>query len=205
MALWGAPFDEPDHATRACEAALNMLARLADLQKEWRAQGKPVMEIGIGINTGTASVGNMGSSLRYGYTAMGDAVNLASRLEGLNKEYGTRIIISESTYIALRSERALVRELDLIRVKGKLLPVAIFEVLDADALGDDGKELVSLFSRGLEAYKKRDWRGAGEVFEQVLNRWRNDGPARVFLLRCEEYLAEEPANDWDGVYVMKHK
>jgi adenylate cyclase len=205
MALWGAPFDEPDHPTRCCEAALSMLARLAELQKEWRAQGKPVMEIGVGINTGTASVGNMGSSLRYGYTAMGDAVNLASRLEGLNKEYGTRIIISESTCISLRSERVLVRELDLIRVKGKLLPVTIFEVLDAAALGEDGKELVNLFSGGLEAYKKRNWHDAGQAFEQVLDRWPDDGPARVFLARCNEYLAEEPAAEWDGVYVMKHK
>ncbi|MGH9744946.1 MAG: CHASE2 domain-containing protein [Candidatus Acidiferrales bacterium] len=205
MALWGAPFDEPDHATRSCEAALSMLERLTELQKEWRAQGRPVMDIGIGINTGVASVGNMGSSLRYGYTAMGDSVNLASRLEGLNKEYGTRIIISESTYRELRSTRTLVRELDLIRVKGKLLPVMIYEVLNAEALGNDGKELVEVFNRGIESYKKRDWRGAGQAFEQVLDRWPNDGPARVFLTRCEEYLAEEPASNWDGVYTMKHK
>ncbi len=205
MALWGAPFDEPDHATRACEAALSMLERLAELQKEWRAQGKPVMDIGVGINTGIASVGNMGSSLRYGYTAMGDSVNLASRLEGLNKEYGTRIIISESTHKALRSDRTLVRELDMIRVKGKLLPVTIYEVLDAVALGSEGKDLVALFARGHEAYKQRDWRAAGQAFEQVLDRWPDDGPARIFLRRCEEYLAEEPEADWDGVYVMKHK
>ena len=205
MALWGAPFDEPDHATRACEAALSMLARLAELQKEWRAQGKPVMDIGVGINTGIASVGNMGSSLRYGYTAMGDSVNLASRLEGLNKEYGTRIIISESTHNALRSDRTLVRELDMIRVKGKLLPVTIYDVLDAIALGSKGKELVALFARGHEAYKQRDWRAAGQAFEQALERWPDDGPARIFLRRCEEYLAEEPEADWDGVYVMKHK
>jgi adenylate cyclase len=205
MALWGAPFDEPDHATRACEAALSMLARLAELQKEWRAQGQPVMDIGVGINTGVASVGNMGSSLRYGYTAMGDSVNLASRLEGLNKEYGTRIIISESTYKELRSDRVLVRELDMIRVKGKLLPVAIYEVLDAEALGAEGKELVELFACGQKAYKQRDWRAAGQAFEQILDRWPDDGPARIFLRRCEEYLAEGPEADWDGVYVMKHK
>ncbi|MGA8304637.1 MAG: adenylate/guanylate cyclase domain-containing protein [Candidatus Acidiferrales bacterium] len=205
MALWGAPFDEPDHATRACEAALSMLARLGELQKEWRAKGRPVMDIGVGINTGIASVGNMGSSLRYGYTAMGDSVNLASRLEGLNKEYGTRIIISESTYKAMRSDRVLVRELDMIRVKGKLHPVTIYEVLDAVALGDEGKELVELFARGQKAYKQRDWRAAGQAFEQILDRWPDDGPARIFLLRCEEYLAEGPEADWDGVYVMKHK
>ena len=205
MALWGAPFDEPDHATRSCEAALSMLTRLAELQKDWRAQGKPVMEIGIGINTGVASVGNMGSSLRYGYTAMGDSVNLASRLEGLNKEYNTRIIISESTYRELKSDRTLVRELDLIRVKGKQLPVTIYEVLDAAALGDAGRELVESFARGLAEYRKRDWRGAAQAFEQVLDRWPDDGPARVYLARSEDYLAEGPDANWDGVYEMKHK
>jgi adenylate cyclase len=205
MGFWGAPYEEPDHATRACNAALSMLARLAELQKDWRAQGQPVLDIGIGLNTGVASVGNMGSSMRLAYTAMGDAVNLASRLEGLNKEYGTRIIISESTYKALQSDRVLVRELDMIRVKGKLLPVTIYEVLDAGALGGDGKELVELFANGQKAYKQRDWRAAGQAFEQVLDRWPDDGPARIFLRRCEEYLAEEPEADWDGVYVMKHK
>ena len=205
MGFWGAPYEEPDHATRACNAALSMLARLAELQKDWRAQGRPVLDIGIGLNTGVASVGNMGSSMRLAYTAMGDAVNLASRLEGLNKEYGTRIIISESTYKVLQSDRVLVRELDMIRVKGKLLPVTIYEVLDAEALGAEGKELVELFARGQKAYKQRDWRAAGQAFEQILDRWPDDGPARIFLRRCEEYLAEGPEADWDGVYVMKHK
>lgn len=205
MGFWGAPYEEPDHATRACNAALSMLARLAELQKDWQAQGQPVLDIGIGLNTGVASVGNMGSSMRLAYTAMGDAVNLASRLEGLNKEYGTHIIISESTQKELRSERALVRELDMIRVKGKLQPVTIYEVLDAEALGDTGKELVELFARGQKAYKQRDWRAARQAFEQVLDRWPADGPARIFLRRCEEYLAEGPEADWDGVYVMKHK
>jgi adenylate cyclase len=126
-------------------------------------------------------------------------------MEGLNKEYGTRIIISESTQKELRSTRALVRELDLIRVKGKLQPVTIYEVLDVEVLGDAGKELVALFARGQTAYKQRDWRAAGQIFEQVLDRWPDDGPARIFLRRCEEYLAEEPEADWDGVYIMKHK
>ena len=205
MGFWGAPYEEPDHATRACNAALSMLARLAELQKDWRARGQPVLDIGIGLNTGVASVGNMGSSMRLAYTAMGDAVNLASRLEGLNKEYGTRIIISESTYKVLQSDRVLVRELDMIRVKGKLLPVTIYEVLDSEALGAEGKELVELFARGQTAYKQRDWRAAGQAFEQILDRWPDDGPARIFLRRCEEYLAEGPEADWDGVYVMKHK
>jgi adenylate cyclase len=205
MAIWGAPFDAPDHAAKCCEAAVEMLSKLADLQKDWRARGYPDLDIGIGINTGIASVGNMGSSLRYGYTAMGDSVNLASRLEGLNKEYGTRIVVSESTRTEIRSEKLLFRELDLIRVKGKLQPVTIFEVLSVEAAANGGNELVELFGRGREAYKHQNWRAAKSLFEEVLLRWPEDSPARIFLVRCDEYLAEKPAKDWDGVYVMKSK
>ena len=204
MAFWGAPFAEAGHSDRCCQTALAMLDRLAELQSAWREKGKPALEIGVGINTGTASVGNMGSELRYGYTAIGDAVNLASRLEGLNKEYGTRVLISESTYITLQRPDLLVRELDLIRVKGKLLPVTIYEVVSNQVNGERA-ELVKLFSKAREAYKVRDWRIARNHFEDVLHHWPNDGPTRVFLGRCDEYLAEEPPADWEGVYIMKHK
>jgi len=205
MAFWGAPFAEPGHADRCVRTALAMLDRLAELHPVWREKGQPILEIGLGINTGTASVGNMGSVLRYGYTAIGDAVNLAARLEGLNKEYSTRILITESTYITLQDQSMLVRELDLIRVKGKLLPVTIYEVLSNQVAGQDGFERVALFNQAREAYKTRDWKKARNYFEDVLHHWPNDGPARVFLARCDDYLAEEPPVDWEGVYVMKHK
>ena len=205
MATWGAPFTEPKHGERCCQAALSMLSRLVDLQEKWRADGLPAMEIGIGINTGIASVGNMGSSLRYGYTAMGDTVNLASRLEGLNKEYGTSILISESTRADVTNDQIVIREIDFIRVKGKNQPVTIFEILSEQAAANNGKELVELFGRGREAYKARDWSAAKAAFEEVLSRWPNDGPSRVFIDRCDEYLAGEPGADWDGVYVMTHK
>jgi adenylate cyclase len=205
MAIWGAPFTEPKHGERCCQAALNMLSRLVDLQKKWREDGLPAMEIGIGINTGIASVGNMGSSLRYGYTAMGDTVNLASRLEGLNKEYGTSILISESTRADVTNDQIVIREIDFIRVKGKNQPVTIFEILSEQAAANNGKELVELFGRGREAYKARDWSAAKAAFEEVLRRWPKDGPSRVFIDRCDEYLAQGPGADWDGVYVMTHK
>src|SRR5277367_404495 len=205
MAIWGAPFDEPDHAQRCCLSAVSMLARLAELQVQWRAQGSPVLEIGIGINTGIASVGNMGSSLRYGYTAMGDAVNLAARLEGLNKEYGTQILISEFTRRVLRDDQFIFREIDFIRVKGKLQPVTIYEILGPRAKENSGEELVALFGVAREAYTHRDWRAARSAWAAILERWPDDGPSRVFLARCEEYIAEEPPSEWDGVYAMKHK
>ena len=205
MAIWGAPFTEPKHGERCCEAALSMLSRLSELQQGWVSEGLPAMEIGIGINTGIASVGNMGSSLRYGYTAMGDAVNLASRLEGLNKEYGTSILISESTRADVTNDQIIIREIDFIRVKGKNQPVTIFEILSRQAAANDGKALVEIFGQGREAYKTRNWRAAKAAFEEVLRRWPDDGPSRVFRGRCDEYLAEEPDTDWDGVHVMKYK
>src|SRR2546422_11154358 len=118
MAFWGAPFVEPGHAIRACRSALQMMSRVAELREQWRTQNKPELDIGIGLNTGVASVGNMGSELRYGYTAMGDAVNLASRREGLNKEYRTHILVSETTYAAARDTRLLFRAPDLLPVQG---------------------------------------------------------------------------------------
>ena len=205
MAIWGAPFDEPNHAERCCLSAVNMLARLGELQIQWRAQQSPVLEIGIGINTGIASVGSMGSSLRYAYTAMGDTVNLAARLEGLNKEYGTQILISEFTRSEIHNGELVLREIDFIRVKGKLQPVTIYEVLGPRAKASDGSKLVELFSAAREAYKRRNWRAAQSAWAAILQRWPDDGPSRVFLARCDEYITEEPPADWDGVYTMKHK
>src|SRR6202167_6350652 len=205
MAIWGAPFDEPGHAQRCCRAAIAMVARLAELQKKWVAEGLPAMEIGIGINTGIASVGNMGSSLRYGYTAMGDAVNLSARLEGLNKEYHTQILISEFTRRTLRDDQFIFREIDFIRVKGKLQPVTIYEILGPGAKENGGEELVAQFGVAREAYKRRDWRSARAAWAAIVDRWPDDGPSRVFRARCEEYIAEEPPVEWDGVYAMKHK
>jgi adenylate cyclase len=205
MGFWGAPYIEPGQATRCCNAAVAMLTRLAELQATWLEQNKPVLEIGIGINTGIVSVGNMGSSLRYGYTALGDAVNLSARLEGLNKEYGTRILASEFTRAEVTDENIVFRELDLIRVKGKLQPVTLYEILAADVIAAGGREMIAIFAKGREAYKQRAWAEARSHFEKVLARWPTDGPSRIFSDRCSEYLAAAPPTDWDGVYVLTHK
>ena len=210
MAFWGAPFEDGRHPAQACAAALEMMRRVGELQKKWAAEGKPALDIGIGLNSGAASVGNMGSSLRYGYTALGDTVNLSSRLEGLNKEYGTHIIANESTYEAAKEAGFLFRELDLIRVKGKLQPVTIYELfarvadLDEASLADAHARL-SEFADARTLYKERKWAAALEAFQKSLDRWPQDGPSLVYLKRCEDYLAAEPVSDWDGVFVMTHK
>ncbi|MCK4776877.1 MAG: adenylate/guanylate cyclase domain-containing protein, partial [Actinomycetia bacterium] len=129
MAFWGAPIEDKDHAFKSCKSALKQMERLHELQAQWKAEGKPYVNIGIGVNTGIMTVGNMGSSARMDYTLMGDNVNLGARLEGVNKQYGTNIIISEYTYNYVRN-RVVVRELDRIRVKGKSEPVLIFELID---------------------------------------------------------------------------
>lgn len=211
MAFWGAPFEEEGHAARACNAALEMMKRVRELQKQWEAQGKPSLEIGIGLNTGVASVGNMGSALRYGYTALGDAVNLSSRLEGLNKDYGTHIIANETTYQAAKEEGFVFRELDLMRVKGKLQPVTIYQLMgrQSDFANDGSAETLRLqlemFARARELYRARQWQAAQSAFRELLEKWPNDGPARVYLERCREYAGDAPPPEWDGVFVMTHK
>jgi adenylate cyclase len=209
MAFWGAPFEEPGHATHACHAALEMIARLAEMQKKWKAEGRPVLDIGVGLATGVASVGNMGSALRYGYTALGDTVNLSARLEGLNKEYTSHILLSETTYTAVEDPFLVFRELDLIRVKGKLKPVTLYELVAARGTpaGDapDLEERLEQFALGRTFYRERHWQDAQIVFEKLLERWPDDGPARMYLNRCREYLVAGPEASWDGVYVMTHK
>jgi adenylate cyclase len=216
MAFWGAPYEEANHAARACSTALEMIEHVRKLQKKWEAEGKPHLDIGIGLNTGVASVGRMGSSLRYGYTALGDSVNLSSRLEALNKEYGTHILVSETCYESAKNSGLLFRELDLIRVKGKLQPVTIYELIGQQselgargANGDDAAEDLSArlaaFSRARELYCTRRWEEAQHAFEEILQRWPDDGPSRAYWKRCQEYLFEEPPSGWDGVFTMTSK
>jgi adenylate cyclase len=211
MSFWGAPFEEPGHATKACNASLEMIQRVRELQKQWEAEGKPKLEIGIGLNTGVVSVGRMGSSLRRGYTAIGDAVNLSSRLEGLNKDYSTHIIVNETTYQGAKNDGFVFRELDLIRVKGKLQPVTIYQLMgrQADFAADGSAEAVRLqveaFARARGLYRGRLWKAAKDAFREFLEKWPKDGPAGVYLERCQEYIITEPPANWDGVFVMTHK
>jgi adenylate cyclase len=204
MAFWGSPYPQEDHAERACACALEMQARLQELNLKWESEGRKQLTIGIGINTGVVNVGNMGSERRLAWTVMGDPVNLASRLEGLNKEYHTGIIVSEGTWQQVRSQ-FVCRELDYTRVKGKLQPVSLYELLAFASEAPRYADLLARFEAALAAYRRREWDAAIESFEALLARYPDDGPSHELLKRAHEYRREGPAANWDGVYVMKTK
>jgi adenylate cyclase len=204
MAVWGAPIPQTDHAARGCRAALGMVARLDGLNQRWRPQARPVLEIGIGLNSGPMVVGNMGSARRLSYTVIGDNVNLGSRLEGLNKLYATRIIASETT-VRAAADSVVARDLDLVRVKGKRLPVRIYEIVAAGAERQRWGAFVERSDAGVQAYREQRWDEAMALFTEVLQMHPGDGPARLYLERCAAMRAEPPGPDWDGVTVMETK
>ena len=204
MAVWGAPLEQPDHATRACIATVEMVRRLAELNQRWEERGWPRLEIGCGLNSGPMVFGNMGSEQHLALTVMGDNVNLGSRLEGTNKTYGTHIIASENTVQAAK-DAIVVRELDLIRVKGREEPVRMYEVLGAASEREQWQPLIADFEAGLAAYRERRWQDATESFEKVLAAKPHDGPATLYLERCARFAVDPPPPTWTGVTVMETK
>jgi len=204
MAVFGAPLDQPDHARRACLTAVEMMTELKRLQIKWAAEGWPEINIGIGINTGDMVVGNMGSEMRFDYTVMGDSVNLSSRLEGTNKEYGTNIIVSEFTREVVKDE-FFFRELDAVRVKGKKLPVRIFELLGEQKDRAQWQEFAEIFQKGLESYRSGNWDMAIAEFKQVLQAKPGDYPAKLYIERCKSLKENPPEGEWDGVFTMTKK
>lgn len=204
MAFWNAPLDVPDHPLRACRAAVKMLEKLDSLKKTWREQGLPELEIGIGVNTGPMVVGNMGSDVRVDYTVLGDAVNLGSRLEGTNKEYDTRIIISEFTYQHVKND-VVCRRLGAVRVKGKRLPVAIYELRGIGKPTASEGPVIALFEEALALFTGRKFEEAGVKFREVLQAWPTDMSTRRYLTQIEAFKAQPPPNDWDGVASLTTK
>ena len=200
MAFWGAPVAFPDHAARAVASALLMQRTAGLLNAEFQALGWPPLHIGIGINSGLMHVGDMGSRIRRAYTVMGDAVNLAARLEGLTKVYGVGIAVGAATRAA--APQFAYRELDLVRVKGKTTPVAIFEPCGLLAeLAPEEQERLRRWHGALDLLRARDWDGAAAILQDL----PQDGPVRLYRARLTEYRARPPAPDWDGVTTFDTK
>lgn len=198
MALFNAPLDVPEHATHACAAAVRMMEELKSLNTGFAERGMHTIDIGIGINTGPAVVGNMGADIRFDYTAIGDSVNLASRLESLNKYYGSHILVSEDTRTQVNDSRFIFREVDRVKVKGKHLPIVMYELML------NNTDMLPSFEVALQKYRSQDFAAAKADFDNLVSS-HNDGPSRLYSGRCGEYLAEPPPADWDGVYVAKSK
>ncbi|OGS41548.1 MAG: hypothetical protein A2506_06385 [Elusimicrobia bacterium RIFOXYD12_FULL_66_9] len=205
MAFWGAPLDCAEHALVACRTALANQKKLADLGPEFDREGYPPVRNRIGLNSGPASIGNMGSPSRFSYTAIGDNVNLASRLEGANKAYGTYILISESTRAAA-GDAIEVRELDYVKVKGKNLPIRVYELLGLR--GETDEKLLKkarLFESGLDSYRARKFDEAEGVFRTVLKEHGDDHAADVYIERCRDCKIKNPPPDWDGSHALTEK
>ena len=202
MAFWGAPMANPDHAVDACSAALacQQALRASGLADDY---GRPV-KVRIGINSGDMLVGNIGSEVRLNYTVIGDAVNVASRLEGANKQYGTEIIIGEETR-RLAGDRILVRELDRLVVYGRAGGLAIYELVGIAEPGAEPPRWVALYESALAAYRARDFARAINLFREVLAAKPSDEPARIMVARCGEFLASPPGKDWEATNAMKVK
>jgi class 3 adenylate cyclase len=205
MAFWGAPVEQPDHALRACKAALDNMSSLRRLWTKWEAEGLPRLDFRIGLNTGPMVVGNMGSAIRMDYTVMGDAVNLGSRLEGANRAYGTRILISETTRRAA-GQAIVARELDLLAVKGKTTAVRVFELVGlAGFVPPHQLAGYRAFEDGLEACRRRSWEKSLTAFREADHRLGGDIASRIFIERVQRFAAAPPPSDWDGRFVLTEK
>jgi adenylate cyclase len=206
MSIFGLPLPHGDDEDRGVRAAIDMLTELRHWNHLRQSEGKVPIEVGIGINTDTIVAGNIGSPKRMDFTVIGDGVNLASRLESACKEYGTRILISESTCSKLRGTYSI-REVDRVIVKGKTEPVAVYEVLDYHTAETfpDLRECLDCYRSGLSYYRKRDWDRAENAFREVLGLNPNDRLVKVYIDRCTQMKLEPPGPDWNGVWVMKTK
>jgi adenylate cyclase len=205
MAFFGAPLPVVNHPAEGAATALEMVEKLAELKKRTDIRGLADLNIGIGLNTGEVTVGNLGSKAFMDYTIIGDAVNLASRLEGLNKIYGTTILLTEFTAAQL-DDRFLLRDLDIVKVKGKEKAVTIYELAGWRASASAATLAgLRLFDQGLRAYRAQQWDAAEPLFQQVLAQRPDDGPARLYLERTARMRTHPPGPEWHGVTTFDHK
>jgi class 3 adenylate cyclase/ActR/RegA family two-component response regulator len=207
IAFFGAPLEIPDHALRACTAAVLMKRKEQELNKKFSENGlspAPLLTR-IGVNTGSMVVGNMGSQRKMNYTIMGNAVNITSRLEGLNKMYGTWILVSEDT-ARETGDNFLVRRLDRVRLAGIHTPIQVYELIEFSALvTEEQRRTIDIFHEALDRFERRDWAVAETGFQQALDLTPRDNPSQVFLERCRENILNPPPRDWDGVFELKYK
>ncbi|NNE38179.1 MAG: adenylate/guanylate cyclase domain-containing protein, partial [Gammaproteobacteria bacterium] len=204
MAFWGAPLKDEDHARHAIKGGLAMLERLKGVQEIFLERGWPEIKIGIGINSGAMSVGDMGSEFRMAYTVLGDAVNLASRLEGLTKTYGVEIIVGEATKAAV--PEYVYRELDLVRVKGKDQPVGIFEPIALyDEISPEEDEELLRYHECLKFFRQQEWDTAESILKELNSKYMERLLYTLYLDRITSYRVESPGDDWDGVFTHKTK
>ncbi|MBU2643242.1 adenylate/guanylate cyclase domain-containing protein [bacterium] len=205
IAFWGAPLTQPDHAKLCCYASIDMQKALVKLREEWMKEGLPMVLVRMGVNSGPMVVGNMGSQTRMDYTIMGDAVNLAARLEGANKFYKNFSMISEFTY-KQAADFIDVRELDTIRVVGKNEPITVYDLIDRkNETSGKMAELVPIYNKGLQLYKERNFKEAIPVFESALKLIAQDGPSLTYIERCQGFIENPPPIDWDGVFTHTQK
>jgi adenylate cyclase len=205
MAFWNAPLDQPNHPVLACRAALEQTHALNEFNRRMALQGIAPVRARMGLHTGRALVGRMGPDSRRTYTAIGDSINLGSRLEGANKFYGTGMIVSEPTYKAAEPDIEA-RELDLVRVQGKTQAILIYELLGKkNALSPEKKQAYKQFVEGVALYRGRKFTEALDCFEDVRRVLPEDGPTFIYIKRCRHFLEAPPPPDWDGVHTMTSK
>jgi adenylate cyclase len=206
MAVFGAPLPLENHAWMSVQSALDMRRRLAEFNQKRYHTAQPQIRIGIGISSGEVVSGSIGSQKRMDYTVIGDGVNISSRLEGVTKEYGCDIILSQYTYELCR-DRIWVRELDWICVKGKTQPIGIFELIGdrSQALDSATLEFLELYQAGRSAYTAADFQKSMRYFEQAQRLRESDQAVAIHLERARAYLLNPPSAQWDGVYTMTNK
>jgi adenylate cyclase len=198
MAFWNAPRTDEDHAYSACLAAMEVQSGLRERAAAWEAQGLPAVNTRIGLNTGICIVGNVGDASRMSYTALGDAVNLASRLESLNKYYGTRLLIGEETLIRLKG-RIPSRPVDRVAVKGRTEPTLISELFPQKEPWHDD------YALAWDAYRAEKWQEACKLFLSVVKAHPDDGPSLLLARRCKKFATEGVPADWTGTWIMNSK
>jgi adenylate cyclase len=207
ISFFGAPIEYRDHAARALRSAVQMKRAEVDLNRRFQHYNmipNPIYTR-IGINTGEMVVGNMGTDRKMDYTIMGNSVNLASRLEGVNKQYGTWILISEPTYHEGGAD-FLARKLDQVRVVGIQQPVRLYELLEEERRSTPVlEEALELFEEGLTRFEERRWKEAQGYFERVLKLIPEDGPSQLYIKRCRKFAEKAPPADWDGVFNLSLK